>query len=67
MLKGSGWYVTDFKEQQKSPEKKDGDKLKNKNAKPENKKNLLIIRMKNKFSLFLLIISFNHVNISSKN
>ena len=38
LLKGSGWYVTDFKDSKKSPEKKDGDKLKNNNAKPENKK-----------------------------
>jgi len=38
LLKGSGWYVTDFKESKKDPEKKDGDKLKNNNSKPENKK-----------------------------
>lgn len=38
LLKGSGWYVTDFKDSKKNLEKKDGDKLKNNNAKPENKK-----------------------------
>jgi predicted nucleic acid-binding Zn ribbon protein len=38
LLKGSGWYVTDFKDSKKSPENKDGNKLKNNNAKPENNK-----------------------------
>ena len=38
-LKGSGWYVTDFKESKKNLEKKNGNKSKNNNSKPENKKN----------------------------